>query len=83
MFEKYSDDQLSGYDSLSVIKAFLRKELAENDIQKAFRRLNELELCSRDSGELVETFIDRFDSTFTAMAAANPGLKMPSEIKAY
>ena len=82
-FEKYSEDQISGPDSLSVIEAFLKKELAENDIQKAITKWNELELCARGSGELVETFIDRFDTTFTAMAAANPGLKMPSEIKAF
>ena len=53
-FEKYSEDQLSGPDSLSGIEAFLKKELAENNIQKAISKWNELELCARGSGELVE-----------------------------
>ena len=70
---------MSGPDCLGVVEAFLREELAGNDIQKAISRWNDLEQCSREDGELNEAFTDRFDTTFTAMAAANPGLKMPED----
>ena len=82
-FKKYTEEQMYGPGCLEVIEAFLKKELAENDIQKAITRWNEFEECVIENGELVETFIDRFDTSFTAMAAANPGLKMTGEIKAF
>ena len=82
-FEKYSIEQMTGSGALELVKTFLKKELAGNDIQKALSKWKDLEQCSRGNGELVEAFIDRFDSAFTTMAAANPGLVMPSEIKAF
>ena len=82
-FDKFTVEQMTGPTALTRVKDFLKKELAGNDIDKALNKWDEFEECIKADTETVETFIDRFDAAFTTMAAANPGLVMPSEVKAF
>ena len=81
--QKYSAEELSGPAAYDLIVNFLKKELAGNEIQKALTNWTELEQCSREDNERVEDFLDRFDTIYVRMANSNPGLVMPSEIKAF
>ena len=82
-FDKFTVEEMTGPNALERVKSFLKKELAGNDIEKALTRWDEFEECVKTSAESVEEFIDKYDAAFTSMAAANPGLVMPSEIKAF
>ena len=82
-FQKYQSTVIEGANAFELVKNFLKKELAGNEIQKALSKWKGLEQCTRDDGESIEAFIDRFDSDFVSMSNANPTMNMPSEIKAF
>ena len=81
--QKYFPEDIYGPGNYKLLMDFLKKELAGNEVQKACSTWSDLERCSRDEGESLEAFLDRFDSVYTAMAAANSGFVISSEIKAF
>ena len=82
-FEQVDGTKLVTKEGLALVKAFLKKELGEEDLYKSVRVWNELEDCKQKSGEIIEDFLSRFERCYTMVTANSTTANIPAENRAF
>ena len=80
-FETVDPVELVKEEGLKLVKAFLDKELGEDDLEKQVRTWFEFENCQRGDKE-IEDFISDFDRAYQKAAKAS-GSQIPSQVRAF
>ena len=81
-FEQMDGEALVLKNGLKLVKEFLEKELAEDDLCKMVRVWEEFEDCSRGN-DSIDTYISSFERCYTAVVATSPSSQIPAEIRAF
>jgi transposase InsO family protein len=81
-FEQVDGEALVLKNGLKLVKEFLEKELAEDDLCKMVRVWEEFEDCSRGN-DSIDTYISSFERCYTAVVATSPSSQIPAEIRAF
>ena len=82
-FEQVDGDKLVTDEGLDLVKAFLKKELGEEDLYKCVRVWNELEDCKQGSEEGIEEYLDRFERCYNMVKSSSATDNIPEEIRAF
>ena len=77
-FEQVDGEELVEEGGLQLVKDFLDKELAEDDLSKVVKVWDEFEDCKRGNDE-IEVFLSNFEGCYNAVVATSPISKIPAE----